>query len=121
MTWVERVLSNARRGDFTAKTDETPSASRVSSVLAVDLPASGASVPMPCGDADGATDAGTDSPPYWPIQVRWGTLRGDIAVRDPWTGAWHEFPYRDAPEVWKLALRLSLSKPQPERTQEAPP
>lgn len=57
--------------------------------------------------ADTAAKAG---PPYWPIAVRWGRQRGDIAVRDPVTGEWHEFAYRDAPEAWKHALRLSLSR-----------
>ena len=108
MTWVERVLSNARRGDFTAKTDETRPAEGVPSVLAVDPPASVASEPAPRGDSDEPAAAGAE-PPYWTIQIRWGTLRGDIAIRDPWTGGWHEFPFREAPDAWKLALRLSLS------------
>jgi len=63
--------------------------------------------PAKVGDFSETVAAGAD-PPYWPIEIRWGTARGDIAVRDPWTGDWHEFAYRAAPEAWKLARRLSL-------------
>lgn len=42
--------------------------------------------------------------PY-PLPVRWGTERGDIAVQDPFTGEWHEMSYQDATPVWKAALK----------------
>lgn len=42
--------------------------------------------------------------PY-PLPVRWGTERGDIAVQDPETGEWHELAYSDATPVWKAALK----------------
>lgn len=42
--------------------------------------------------------------PY-PLPVRWGRERGEIAVQDPETGEWHEMAYEDATPVWKAALR----------------
>jgi DNA primase len=39
------------------------------------------------------------------VQVHWGRERGDLAVRDPATGEWHEIRYRDATPVWKAAIR----------------
>jgi len=37
--------------------------------------------------------------------VVWGSERGDLAVRDPHTGDWHQIPYREAPPVWQAAVR----------------
>jgi len=39
------------------------------------------------------------------VQVHWGRERGDLAVQDPSDGTWHEMAYRDAPPVWKSAVR----------------
>lgn len=43
--------------------------------------------------------------------VCWGRERGDLAVRDPYTGDWHEIPYREAPPVWQAAVRKGRSAP----------
>ena len=49
------------------------------------------------------------SVPY-PLPVRWGRERGDIAVQDPETGEWHELAYADATPVWQAALRRREGK-----------
>jgi hypothetical protein len=40
----------------------------------------------------------------FPLPVRWGRQKGDIAVQSP-DGEWHELAYTDATPVWKTALR----------------
>jgi hypothetical protein len=49
------------------------------------------------------TEAAQVVAPY-PLPVRWGRERGDIAVTDPW-GEVHEMSYSEATPVWKAALR----------------
>lgn len=40
-----------------------------------------------------------------PPTVTWASERGYLAVRDPHTGDWHQIPYREAPPVWRAAIR----------------
>jgi hypothetical protein len=49
----------------------------------------------------------SEAVPY-PLPVKWGRQRGDIAVQDPETGEWHEMSYDDATPVWKAALRRKV-------------
>jgi hypothetical protein len=45
----------------------------------------------------------TPAVPY-PLPVKWGRERGDVAVQSP-DGEWHEMAFSDATPVWQAALR----------------
>lgn len=42
----------------------------------------------------------TPSIPWRGVVTSWGRERGWLAVRDPFTGEWHEIPAREAPPSW---------------------
>ena len=75
-SWVQRVTARTHNPDFTAKTDETPARTIVSSVLAVN----------PC-TGDNASDRATASVPRspWRCYACRGTQRTHRPVWDDWT------------------------------------
>jgi hypothetical protein len=44
------------------------------------------------------------APPWRGVRVHWGRERGDLAVRDPYDGSWHEIAFREAPKSWQRAV-----------------
>lgn len=57
-----------------------------------------------------AGEATTPAEVPFPLPVRWGRQRGDIAVQAP-DGEWHELAHGDATPVWKAALRKRTEQP----------
>jgi TubC N-terminal docking domain len=53
-----------------------------------------------CGDGRASVEGVTPSIPWRSVMTTWGRERGWLAVRDPYTGEWHEIPAREAPPNW---------------------
>ncbi len=65
---------------------------------------------------DGLTEAfvpvtPVPAPPLPPVRflmdIRWGQRKGDLAIRDPFTGEWHDVPADACPDWWRLEARAS--------------
>lgn len=72
----------------------------------------GVGLPVPNEPYARAVQCSTDEPPRqrFTFDVRYGAERGDLAVRDPFTGEWHEIASKDAPPSWRDIARTNWQR-----------
>ncbi len=46
-------------------------------------------------------------PARFRMDIRWGRQKGDLSVRDPFTGEWHDVPADACPDWWRLEARAA--------------